>query len=1219
MFKRLRRLSHTKKSDKKSESGGAPKKGGSVVFGTSAQEEVFGRVHSLSLDALVDGGLKRPNTADEMDTLYAEVLEELAIPQVKRASMMVNQDADKKWTLIKQHAKVKYEKAHMQRQNSNETAPYWIGILGQRGWDRRPKITVAQAREMQAVLRTSHKEFLLKFVQGGGPVAMLKVTEVLAGRSPKNPNEYALIEVLIACFKALMNNDVGMDGVLDIENSLGTIASCLELKSADKTNVDAEIITLLAVACFYSKRGRIAVLQAMEDFRLKRREALKYQTLVEWFKECGDNDFRAAVATFITTIVNSAATVKSRVIVRNNFLALDILSVIKEVMEENAHLDDESITVVSTQYDVFCEFMVADQQACIFGEEGDESAFDLSNQDKLFEYVVENVRKAGCPEKLLEMLQSLALIPAEKSLGSPMWNLFLNFAQEATKSQPGKATFSHRKSVEKRSFEVLTEMMDARIEKDEKLSQLASVDSIISKQREKIEKLERDLEERIAKADAETKAVSENAVMKTQIEAQAAEIGDLRRKVFALTTNLPAGAADAAIKAAGNVAPGAAAAAAAAAVPSVAMPALDPKYAKYAKMKKCKMPEGAIRNAMMRDKVDPEPFFKHYEMVSAGGAGGAAPAPVPMAVPALDPKYDKYAKMKKMKMPEGAIRQAMMRDKVDPEPFFKHYENLSSGGGASPPAPALPVVPPPKPALDPKYAKYEKMKKCRMPEGAIRQAIMRDGLDPEPFFAHFASPAPIQHAASAPSIPTPKKEPPKPVVPAKKEVDPGCKMRGLFWTKIQPTKLAGTLWPELSDEGVSLDVTKLKAQFAAALPKKAAKKTKKAASKGRESVKLIDPKRRQNVGIGLAKFRSKNDAIKKAILKVDETFFDLERLQGLLKIAPTPDEIALLQGYEGDKKNLSKEDAFLLVLSTIPRLKQRLTACVLKYQYHAELDACNAKIAEVSGACKEVKKSAKLKKLLEIVLAIGNFTNGKTARGAAWGYKIGSLKKLGQVRSNDGKHNMLHYIAELCQAKYKDLLEISLPHASSCLELSLTDVQAQLNQLNNGLKAVKRELDAESASGDRFNTVLGPFHRKADVTITASRSDFEKAKESYSNLCNRFGEDPVRMKPSEFFSIIIGFIRSVKRARDELVEERIRAEKAAKYAAEKMARAAARKKKKAEQGGVFEEFQKANTGDAKMIAKTLRSRYRRGSGEGANPGAMQGELAAILARRKQKS
>ena len=271
------------------------------MFG-ERKEEVLGRVRRCG-DKLIDGGLKRPETEDDMDELYAEVLEELAIPQVKRiydGESRCRQKVDPNQTATK----VKYTRTHLMRRNSNETAPYWIDILGQKGWNGKPKMNVTQAREMMAVIRTSHKDFLENFVQGGGPAAMLKVTKAISERNPKNPSEFALIEALVACFKALMNNDVGMDGVLDVESALSTIANCFELGTSDRTHVDSEIVTLLAVTCFFSKRGRNAVLRAMEDFRVARREMNMYQSIVTWFKDCENNDFRAAVATFITAIVN---------------------------------------------------------------------------------------------------------------------------------------------------------------------------------------------------------------------------------------------------------------------------------------------------------------------------------------------------------------------------------------------------------------------------------------------------------------------------------------------------------------------------------------------------------------------------------------------------------------------------------------------------------------------------------------------------------------------------------------------------------------------------------------------------------------------------------------------------------------------------------------------------------------------------------------------------
>ena len=45
-------------------------------------------------------------------------------------------------------------------------------------------------------------------------------------------------------------------------------------------------------------------------------------------------------------------------------------------------------------------------------------------------------------------------------------------------------------------------------------------------------------------------------------------------------------------------------------------------------------------------------------------------------------------------------------------------------------------------------------------------------------------------------------------------------------------------------------------------------------------------------------------------------------------------------------------------------------------------------------ACEEVQKSKKFRGVLEVVLAVGNYINGGTHRGAAYGFKLDALTKL---------------------------------------------------------------------------------------------------------------------------------------------------------------------------------------------------------------------------------
>ena len=150
----------------------------------------------------------------------------------------------------------------------------------------------------------------------------------------------------------------------------------------------------------------------------------------------------------------------------------------------------------------------------------------------------------------------------------------------------------------------------------------------------------------------------------------------------------------------------------------------DPLYQKYFKMKKMGLPEGAVRNAMTRDGVDtkvldldPERSFTSQTLSESAATNG-----VPIKD---DPLYQKYFKMKKMGLPDGAVRNAMIRDSVDTKVLDLDPERslVSQTQGESSGAADVAIKD------DPLYQKYFKMKKMGLPDGAVRNAMVRDGVD----------------------------------------------------------------------------------------------------------------------------------------------------------------------------------------------------------------------------------------------------------------------------------------------------------------------------------------------------------------------------------------------------------------------------------------------------------------------------------------------------------
>ena len=73
------------------------------------------------------------------------------------------------------------------------------------------------------------------------------------------------------------------------------------------------------------------------------------------------------------------------------------------------------------------------------------------------------------------------------------------------------------------------------------------------------------------------------------------------------------------------------------------------------------------------------------------------------------------------------------------------------------------------------------------------------------------------------------------------------------------------------------------------------------------------------------------------------------------------------------------------------------------------------RLTNVMEASREVARSRRLRKLLEIVLALGNYMN-RGARGNANGFRLASLNRLVDTKSSSHKGmTLLHYLVQVVE------------------------------------------------------------------------------------------------------------------------------------------------------------------------------------------------------------
>lgn len=128
--------------------------------------------------------------------------------------------------------------------------------------------------------------------------------------------------------------------------------------------------------------------------------------------------------------------------------------------------------------------------------------------------------------------------------------------------------------------------------------------------------------------------------------------------------------------------------------------------------------------------------------------------------------------------------------------------------------------------------------------------------------------------------------------------------------------------------------------------------------------------------------------------------------------------------YIIEKKNvnlLTEEDKFLMQLGKVERISTKL--CIMYYvgNFFDNLYLITPQIQAVISASASVKSSKKLRAVLEIILAFGNYLNS-SKRGPAYGFKLQSLDTLLDTKSTDKRMCLLHYIVATIRVKFPELM-----------------------------------------------------------------------------------------------------------------------------------------------------------------------------------------------------
>uniref|UniRef100_A0A8C5WVG5 Diaphanous related formin 3 n=1 Tax=Laticauda laticaudata TaxID=8630 RepID=A0A8C5WVG5_LATLA len=341
----------------------------------------------------------------------------------------------------------------------------------------------------------------------------------------------------------------------------------------------------------------------------------------------------------------------------------------------------------------------------------------------------------------------------------------------------------------------------------------------------------------------------------------------------------------------------------------------------------------------------------------------------------------------------------------------------------------------------------------------------------------------------------------------KKEFKPEVTMKRVNWSKIRPQEMTENCFWVMANDGKyeSTDLLcKLELTFCCQknVKRDDGFEERKPIKKRIKELKILDPKIAQNLSIFLGSFRVPYEEIKIMILEIDETQLSESMIQNLIKHLPDQKQLNELSKLKNEYKNLSEPEQFAIVMSSVTRLRPRLGAVLFKLQFEEQVNNLKPEIMAVSTACEEIKESRSFSQLLELVLLMGNYMNAGSRNAQTFGYNLCSLCKLKDTKSADQTITLLHFLAEVCEEKYPNVLSFleDLQHLDKASRVSVESLEKSLKQMEGQIKQLGKDLETFPQPEDPHDK----FVTKMSISFCCSKEKFKQLSTMHKSMENLY-------------------------------------------------------------------------------------------------------------------
>ena len=381
-----------------------------------------------------------------------------------------------------------------------------------------------------------------------------------------------------------------------------------------------------------------------------------------------------------------------------------------------------------------------------------------------------------------------------------------------------------------------------------------------------------------------------------------------------------------------------------------------------------------------------------------------------------------------------------------------------------------------------------------------------------------------------PLLPPPVGEPLPEIT--KKKREPAVKLVGCPVDVIKQHELVvGSVFKTFDDDEVPLNTKDLESKYPDK-PKEvkpvAVEKTDEP-EKAVSFLKFLSADRSRNIEIILRNLRKSAEDLA-ASLKGQN--YKLSQLESMRNMLISHEEELRARDCVLDRYSCSENEWFVCRLVQVPCFRERIDSLLLLEDYEKKIEYLRAKQQRLAEAFDAFRACPELRYVLKVALALSNYLNGQQFKGGAWGFRLGSLHRFSEVRSEAGKSTLADELIRYVREKYafpifeRQWIEgmdiVADSSVEQCSEL-LKEIKLGLRKLQEAAQS-KNPLDAsdiiDKKCSDAIATIEGELSQlgKNDRRLQAS---FESCAKFYCETS---------LKSNEVGNVLLNCCRFVREA-----------------------------------------------------------------------------------------